>query len=177
MERNGGARRSPAGRANGVDRPAVNGQRRRPAVPLPQASVVRTMRHAIPENVRISARAKQLVQDCGGEFAAVVVNEAAERCRREGRRRMAPEDLLASLRELGLQRYAEPMATYLRRHREAAARAGAPAISNGDAPATMEEEDQVQMDIDDEFVRFLAQMMDDAAAGGGSSPAHLPGPN
>ncbi|KAL6912207.1 hypothetical protein ACP4OV_001012 [Aristida adscensionis] len=154
---------------NGTQRcqenPWADGEERPPAIPLPRACVVRTMRHVIPENVRISALAKQLVQDSGGEFAAVVVNEAAERCRREDRRRMAPEDLLVSLLELGLQRYDEPMATYLR--------GGAAASNGGSAPPTAED----MMYVDNEFAHVLERMMDDAAAGGAgaSSPAHLPG--
>ncbi|KAL6633633.1 hypothetical protein ACP70R_026304 [Stipagrostis hirtigluma subsp. patula] len=172
MERDG-ARSSRAGLANGAggegERLANGGgregerQRQRTINPLPGACLVRVMRRVIPANVRISTPAKRLAQDCGAEFIGAVVNGAAERCRQQERRRMAPDDMVASLRELGLDRYAEPMATYLRRYREAC-RDGAGASS---APPAVED----HMHIDEEFMRFLAQMMDDADDGGASSPA------
>lgn len=88
---------------------------------MPRSSVVRMMRQVLAAEARVSSAAKSLTQGRAAEFINAVVDVAAKRRNQDGRTALEPEDVMWALRSLGLDRFVEPMETYLRRYREAAA--------------------------------------------------------
>ncbi|GJM88534.1 hypothetical protein PR202_ga04608 [Eleusine coracana subsp. coracana] len=76
------------------------------------------MHKAIPVNGRIHSDAKEAVSLCVSEFAAVLIQEAAQVGKEESRRIVSGDDVIAALSRLGLDDYVAPLTLMLQRYRE-----------------------------------------------------------
>ncbi|CAL5038063.1 unnamed protein product [Urochloa decumbens] len=85
---------------------------------IPKAILTRMMRQAMPGNSKIGADAKEAMDQCVAEFAAVVMRAATQECRRDRRLTITGDDLIVGLRNIGFDDYAGPLTRYLRRYRE-----------------------------------------------------------
>ncbi|XP_010938448.2 transcriptional activator hap3-like [Elaeis guineensis] len=90
---------------------------------LPIANVGRIMKQALPDNAKISKRAKETMQECASEFISFVTGEASEQCRKEKRKTINGDDICSAMKTLGLDEYADAMKRYLCRYREHAEKA------------------------------------------------------
>lgn len=84
---------------------------------MPGTRVVRIMRTILPAHAKISDGAKEAVQECVTEYISLITSEANERCMREHRKTLAPEDLLYAMAKLGFDDYIEPLTLFLNRYR------------------------------------------------------------
>ncbi|KAL6607041.1 hypothetical protein ACP70R_042694 [Stipagrostis hirtigluma subsp. patula] len=98
----------------GTDAAAADG-----AVTIPTAILKRIMRRALPPGTKIAGDAREAVDRCVAEFAAVLRSEAAQESRRQRRVTVTGDDLVAALDSLGFEDYVGPLAEFLRRYREA----------------------------------------------------------
>ncbi|CAN6197972.1 unnamed protein product [Urochloa humidicola] len=85
---------------------------------IPKAILTRMMRQAMPGNSKIGADAKEAMDLCVAEFAAVLMRAATQECRRDRRLTITGDDLVVGLGNLGFDDYAGPLAEFLRRYRE-----------------------------------------------------------
>lgn len=84
---------------------------------LPSANISRIMRTNIPANCKLAKDAKDTMQTCLSAFVAFVTSEAAHQCKREKRKTMNGDDLLAAMQHLGFVQYVQPLNMYLMRYR------------------------------------------------------------
>lgn len=75
------------------------------------------MRTVLPAHAKISDGAKEAVQECVTEYISLITSEANERCMREHRKTLTPEDLLYAMAKLGFDDYIQPLTLYLNRYR------------------------------------------------------------
>ncbi|KAJ7121524.1 histone-fold-containing protein [Mycena epipterygia] len=85
---------------------------------LPIANVARLMKAAVPPSTKIGKDAKECVQECVSEFISFLTAEAAERALLEKRKTLAGDDVLAAMRALGFDDYAEVLRIHLAKLRE-----------------------------------------------------------
>ncbi|CAN6201785.1 unnamed protein product [Urochloa humidicola] len=85
---------------------------------IARPTVVRIMRHGMPEKSRIATDAKESMTQCVAEFSALLTRAAAEECRRDRRTTVNGDDLILALRNLGFDDYVESLTSYLRLYRE-----------------------------------------------------------
>nr|XP_010921842.1 nuclear transcription factor Y subunit B-4-like [Elaeis guineensis] len=85
---------------------------------LPIANVGRIMKQALPQNAKISKRAKETIQECASEFISFVTEEASDRCCKDNRKTINGDDICCAMKTLGLDEYADAMKIYLCRYRE-----------------------------------------------------------
>ncbi|CAL4885116.1 unnamed protein product [Urochloa decumbens] len=154
------------------------------ATGLPMANLVRLMRGAIPEGVKVSTSAKHLTHDCAVEFVGFVAGEASEIASAQHRRTIAPEDFTSAFRTLGFDDYVEPMSTYIRRyrdHHDAAGGYGAGFVPRPPPAAAAEEAAAVAAPddvpcISDEEMQYIRSMVlrgeyDGSSAASTATPA------
>ncbi|XP_031280030.1 nuclear transcription factor Y subunit B-3-like [Pistacia vera] len=89
---------------------------------LPLTNVTRIMRRILPRNAKISDDAKEVVQECVTEYISFITGEANDRCHREQRKTVTPEDLIWAMGKLGFDNYVEPLTLNLNRYRESESR-------------------------------------------------------
>ena len=75
------------------------------------------MKPAVPQDMRVSGEAKEMVRESIVEFIEFIASEAADMVAAENRRVVTGDDLLAAMRKLGFDEYAEPLAAYLTQYR------------------------------------------------------------
>jgi len=68
--------------------------------------------------VKISKGAKECVQECVSEFISFITSEASDKCKKEERRTITGDDILAAMSTLGFENYMEPLKLYLHKFRE-----------------------------------------------------------
>ncbi|CAN6221635.1 unnamed protein product [Urochloa humidicola] len=100
------------------NRDDVEGKEAPEGCTIPKAILTRMMRQAMPGNSKIGADAKEAMDQCVAEFAAVIMRAATQECRRDHRLTITGDDLIVGLRNLGFDDYAGPLAENLRRYRE-----------------------------------------------------------
>ncbi|KAK7277938.1 hypothetical protein RJT34_22958 [Clitoria ternatea] len=86
---------------------------------LPIANVGRIMKQILPPSAKISKEGKQLMQECVTEFISFVTGEASDKCHKENRKTLNGDDICWALSSLGFDNYAEAIATYLHKYRQA----------------------------------------------------------
>lgn len=86
---------------------------------LPIANVGRIMKQILPPSAKISKEGKQLMQECVTEFISFVTGEASDKCHKENRKTVNGDDICWALTSLGFDNYAEAMARYLHKYRQA----------------------------------------------------------
>ncbi|XP_054783459.1 nuclear transcription factor Y subunit B-like [Prosopis cineraria] len=86
---------------------------------LPIANVGRIMRQILPASAKISKEGKQTMQECATEFISFVTEEASDKCHRENRKTVNGDDICWALSALGFDNYAEAIARYLHKYRQA----------------------------------------------------------
>lgn len=86
---------------------------------LPIANVGRIMKQILPPRAKISKEAKQTMQECATEFISFVTSEASDKCHKENRKTVNGDDICWALSALGFDNYAEALARYLHKYREA----------------------------------------------------------
>lgn len=86
---------------------------------LPIANVGRMMKQILPETAKISKEAKERMQECATEFISFVTAEASDKCHKENRKTVNGDDICWALSTLGFDNYAEAIARYLYKYRQA----------------------------------------------------------
>ncbi|XXQ31723.1 Transcription factor CBF/NF-Y/archaeal histone domain-containing protein [Plasmodiophora brassicae] len=86
-------------------------------VTLPIFNVNRVMRSCLPSTCLVSNDAKQLVQQCVGEFIGFVTSEACEYVMVDQRKTMTGDDVLDAMGRLGFDDYRDQVHTLLLEYR------------------------------------------------------------
>ncbi|XP_042012081.1 nuclear transcription factor Y subunit B-9-like [Salvia splendens] len=84
---------------------------------MPIATLTRIMRCVLPDHAKVADDAKETIQECVSEFISFITNEANERCHREYRRTVTPNDVVAAMEGLGFGNYVEPLTVFINKHR------------------------------------------------------------
>ncbi|EYU24766.1 hypothetical protein MIMGU_mgv1a025838mg, partial [Erythranthe guttata] len=84
---------------------------------MPTTNITRIMRCVVPDHVKIADDAKEAIQVCVSEFINFITSEANNRCHRDYRKTVTPEDVLAAITSLGFGDYIEPLIVFLNKHR------------------------------------------------------------
>ncbi|XP_011095575.1 nuclear transcription factor Y subunit B-6-like [Sesamum indicum] len=84
---------------------------------MPIANVIRIMRRILPAHAKIADDAKETIQECVSEFIGFITSEANDKCHREYRKTITPDDVLSAMGTLGFDNYIEPLTFYLNRYR------------------------------------------------------------
>ncbi|XP_012841019.1 PREDICTED: nuclear transcription factor Y subunit B-9-like [Erythranthe guttata] len=84
---------------------------------MPTTNITRIMRCVVPDHVKIADDAKEAIQVCVSEFINFITAEANNRCHRDYRKTVTPEDVLAAMMSLGFGDYIEPLIVFLNKHR------------------------------------------------------------
>ncbi|KAJ1259006.1 hypothetical protein BS78_10G120100 [Paspalum vaginatum] len=85
---------------------------------FPRATVTRIMHRVLPRNTKIPVDAKEAMDKCVTEFAAMVMSAAMHECRRDRRLTVTGDDLILGMSNLGFDDCVGPLTEYLRRYRE-----------------------------------------------------------
>ncbi|KAL3643187.1 hypothetical protein CASFOL_014002 [Castilleja foliolosa] len=83
---------------------------------MPVAHVVRIMRQVLPSHAKISDDAKETIQECVSEFINFVTTEANQRCHKEYRKTVSPDDVISAMGLLGFDNYVGPLTVFLDKH-------------------------------------------------------------
>lgn len=81
---------------------------------LPIKNVATIMRKVLPPNTKISRGAKEMVEQITSMFIRYVTKKAIERCHRECRKILGPDDLLRVMESIGYNNYYEYLNFYLK---------------------------------------------------------------
>ncbi|KAL3839075.1 hypothetical protein ACJIZ3_023666 [Penstemon smallii] len=81
------------------------------------ANVIKMMRHILPPHAKIVDDAKETIQECVSELIGFIISEANEKCHREYRKILTPEDIISAMGTLGFNNYVEPLTIYLNKIR------------------------------------------------------------
>ncbi|KAL7111498.1 hypothetical protein ACP275_05G092300 [Erythranthe tilingii] len=84
---------------------------------MPTTNITRIMRCVLPDHVKIADNAKDAIQVCVSEFINFITAEANNRCHRDHRKTITPEDVMAAMTSLGFGDYIEPLIVFLNKHR------------------------------------------------------------
>ncbi|KAK4480332.1 hypothetical protein RD792_013403 [Penstemon davidsonii] len=84
---------------------------------MPIANVIKIMRHILPPHAKIADDAKETIQECVSELIGFITSEANEKCHREYRKTITPEDIISAMGTLGFNNYVEPLRIYLNKIR------------------------------------------------------------
>ncbi|KAG6401011.1 hypothetical protein SASPL_137856 [Salvia splendens] len=84
---------------------------------MPIATLTRIMRRVLPDHAKVADDAKETIQECVSEFISFITNEANERCHREYRRTVTPNDVVSAMEGLGFGSYVEPLTVFINKHR------------------------------------------------------------
>ncbi|KAL1539551.1 nuclear transcription factor Y subunit B-9-like [Salvia divinorum] len=84
---------------------------------MPIATLTRIMRRVLPDHAKVADDAKETIQECVSEFISFITTEANERCHREYRRTVTPNDVVAAMEGLGFGNYVEPLTVFINKHR------------------------------------------------------------
>ncbi|GER32831.1 nuclear transcription factor Y subunit B [Striga asiatica] len=84
---------------------------------MPIANVIRIMRRVLPDHAKIADDAKETIQECVSEFIGFVTSEANQRCHREYRKTVTPDDVISAMASLGFSTYVQPLSVFLDKHR------------------------------------------------------------
>lgn len=85
---------------------------------LPVANIARIMKKVLPNNAKIAKDGKETIQNCVSEFISFITSEASEKCQQEKRKTINGDDILWAMSTLGMDKYIEPLRTYLGKYRE-----------------------------------------------------------
>ena len=85
---------------------------------LPVANIARIMKKVLPSNAKIAKDGKETIQNCVSEFISFITSEASEKCQQEKRKTINGDDILWAMSTLGMEKYIEPLRTYLSKYRE-----------------------------------------------------------
>ncbi|KAL3838324.1 hypothetical protein ACJIZ3_022915 [Penstemon smallii] len=84
---------------------------------MPIANLIKMMRHILPTGAKIADDAKETIQECVSELIGFITSEANEKCHREYRNTITPEDIISAMGTLGFHNYVEPLTIYLNKIR------------------------------------------------------------
>lgn len=85
---------------------------------LPIANISKIMKGPIPRTAKIAKDAKELMQKSASEFIAIVTCMAKEICESENRKTITGDDLIRSMKQLGMFYYAEITKKYFLRYKD-----------------------------------------------------------
>ncbi|KRH94684.1 CCAAT-binding factor, subunit A (HAP3) [Pseudoloma neurophilia] len=85
---------------------------------LPIANISKIMKGPIPKSAKIAKDAKELMQKSASEFIAIVTCMAKEICENENRKTITGDDLIRSMKQLGMFYYAEITKKYFMRYKD-----------------------------------------------------------
>lgn len=85
---------------------------------LPIANISKIMKGPIPRSAKIAKDAKELMQKSASEFIAIVTCMAKEICESENRKTITGDDLIRSMKQLGMFYYAEITKKYFMRYKD-----------------------------------------------------------
>lgn len=85
---------------------------------LPIANISKIMKGPIPRSAKIAKDAKELMQKSASEFIAIVTCMAKEICESENRKTITGDDLIRSMKQLGMYYYAEITKKYFMRYKD-----------------------------------------------------------
>ncbi|KAG0435780.1 Nuclear transcription factor Y subunit B-8 [Dictyocoela muelleri] len=74
---------------------------------LPIANISKIMKKPIPRTAKVAKDAKELMQKSASEFIAIVTCMAKDICASENRKTITGDDLIRSMKHLGMDHYAE----------------------------------------------------------------------
>ncbi|EYU34374.1 hypothetical protein MIMGU_mgv1a018163mg [Erythranthe guttata] len=84
---------------------------------MPTTNIAGIMRCILADHVKIADDAKEAIQVCVSEFINFITAEANNRCHRDYRKTVTPEDVLAAMTSLGFGDYIDPLIVFLNKHR------------------------------------------------------------
>ncbi|KAG0419632.1 Nuclear transcription factor Y subunit B-8 [Dictyocoela roeselum] len=74
---------------------------------LPIANISKIMKISIPDTAKVAKDAKELMQRSASEFIAIITCMAKDICASENRKTVTGDDLIRSMKRLGMYHYAE----------------------------------------------------------------------
>lgn len=74
---------------------------------LPKSTMAKAIKDRLPENLNVSADARETIMRCCGDFVQMVATSANELCEKEKKSTISPEHVLKSLEDLGFNPYLE----------------------------------------------------------------------
>jgi histone H3/H4 len=74
-------------------------------ISLPKATMTRIIKERLPEDMKISAEANEIIMRCCEEFVHMIAATANEVSEKEKKSTLTPEHILKSLEELGFTSY------------------------------------------------------------------------
>src|SRR3989338_8021667 len=69
------------------------------------ATITKIIRENLPNSVKCSNDARDLIQDCCSEFLMMIISEASDICKRDSKKNLNPEHIMQALVELGFEAY------------------------------------------------------------------------
>ncbi|KZT58746.1 histone-fold-containing protein [Calocera cornea HHB12733] len=84
---------------------------------LPRATVQKIIQEMLPDGMVCAKDTVTLIIDCCVEFIHLISSQANDICEKESRKTIAPEHILAALKELGFDAYVEEVESVLKEHK------------------------------------------------------------
>eukprot|EP01096_Ripella_sp_DP13-Kostka_P012047 TRINITY_DN4959_c0_g1_i1.p1 TRINITY_DN4959_c0_g1~~TRINITY_DN4959_c0_g1_i1.p1 ORF type:complete len:160 (+),score=64.37 TRINITY_DN4959_c0_g1_i1:87-566(+) len=85
---------------------------------LPKATVAKLIKDFLPDDIKCSLEARDLVLDCCVEFVQLVSSEASDLCTKNNKKTIGPEHVAQSLIDLGFSQYSERVQENWEEHKE-----------------------------------------------------------
>ncbi|EJT97681.1 histone-fold-containing protein [Dacryopinax primogenitus] len=84
---------------------------------LPRATVQKIIQEMLPNEMICAKDTVTLIIDCCVEFIHLISSQANDICEKESRKTIAPEHILAALKELGFDSYVQEVESVLKEHK------------------------------------------------------------
>ncbi|KAJ1678545.1 negative cofactor 2 transcription regulator complex subunit ncb2, partial [Spiromyces aspiralis] len=84
---------------------------------LPRATVYKLIGEMLPKDVTCTKETRDMLIDCCNEFIHLIASESNEICEKESKRTIAPEHVLAALKELGFEKYIDEVKEAYEEHK------------------------------------------------------------
>lgn len=84
---------------------------------LPLSNISKIMKDSIEPHLKISLESKHLMEECVTEFICFITSEASEKCKRERKKTIGSDDLLAVMGHLGFENYVVLLKVFLHKYR------------------------------------------------------------
>jgi nuclear transcription Y subunit beta len=85
---------------------------------LPLSNIAKIMKDSVDPQLKISLEAKHLMEECVTEFICFITSEASEKCKRERKKTIGSDDLLAVMGHLGFENYVVLLKVFLHKFRQ-----------------------------------------------------------
>eukprot|EP00276_Gloeochaete_wittrockiana_P015775 CAMPEP_0184349934 /NCGR_PEP_ID=MMETSP1089-20130417/37367_1 /TAXON_ID=38269 ORGANISM="Gloeochaete wittrockiana, Strain SAG46.84" /NCGR_SAMPLE_ID=MMETSP1089 /ASSEMBLY_ACC=CAM_ASM_000445 /LENGTH=146 /DNA_ID=CAMNT_0026682455 /DNA_START=20 /DNA_END=460 /DNA_ORIENTATION=- len=87
---------------------------------LPKATVSKLIKDMLPEDIRCSNDARDLILECCVEFIQLISSEANEMCNKDSKKTIAAEHVIKALKNLGFDDYVDGAVEVYDKHKEEA---------------------------------------------------------